>query len=1080
MVVLFPNPQVWASVSDADAADVEPWYKAVFMQSVAETSPVDRQDLAMIDQPVDDEDADDTTDDAEDEGETEEADEEDETKLTKDNLTLERLFPEDSYWGTSARGMAFSGDGRFGAYLYRPNIERRHGNDIYLFDTETQTTRRITNVTVMSPFQESTRKVREDRIEKAKKTDTKDENKEDADEDVDAVDDPVSGKWEGTLTSEDDNSEIPPGGVSVTLELELDEDGKTVTGFAKAMLIIAHITSGNYDEDPGSLQCDLEANIGQDGETIGISIDGIIVDDSLSGTITVDVADEVYQFVADRIEKTDESDDEDSSSNWLTDLVNKVHGDNNSDSDDENNNNDEDGNDDSEEDEIDLGLVVSEKDADDKKAPRYSGISRLMWSPDTHEMIFHSQGDLYRFDIDADTITRLTSTRESERDVQYLPDGSGYTFMRGDALLRVTFGSHLIEQIDPKLPGGESMISYRLSPDGNRLVILTGKGESYWNRGRQVNIVNYRGRFAGIRTVTRHMSDDPMTDYNWSVHLYELGDRFTDRDQIGKVYTHKQSGPRDIMRVPEWAPDSSRVAFAVFEQTSGHVEILEAIFPTLDDVEEEDDADDDETDNGSDEDADDSDDEDEDTDDSDNDLLAVTEDIEFGEARAVYRFLHNGGPNTPEMIHPQYLADSRKMVFVTEQSGFRHLHILDPLYESLEQITHGKYEVYPIEITQDHKTVFFESTKDDPTQQQIYAIDLESREMTQLSSREGVYRRTGVSPDGQYLLATFYTFGKPMELVLDGPGVDESRELTDSHQEEAHILTSPVPEYFTYKNRHGHEIYGHMFKPDDWTPDDKRPLLIYVYGGPLGTDKMLSRGSYYGSAYFFAYYMAKVHGYITCTIDPRGASGYGGLFEKANYEQVGIPQTEDLVDGAKWLIDNHGADPDRIGLHGWSFGGFQTQMCLYTEPDFFACGIAGAGPTEWENYNSWYSTGTIGESRKGKTDLAKFSLLPLTKNLKARLLLIHGMEDANVLYQDTVRVYRELLKNDKETLVDLFLDPTGGHGMGGDVKRLGQFRKYEDFLLKTIGEGEPFDNDDDAEDTASDDNTEDDEVESEE
>ena len=182
-------------------------------------------------------------------------------------------------------------------------------------------------------------------------------------------------------------------------------------------------------------------------------------------------------------------------------------------------------------------------------------------------------------------------------------------------------------------------------------------------------------------------------------------------------------------------------------------------------------------------------------------------------------------------------------------------------------------------------------------------------------------------------------------------------------------------------------------------------------------------------------------------------SGYGSVFEKANYEQVGKPQVEDLVDGAKFLVEHHQADRERIGLHGWSFGGFQTQMCLYTEPEVFQVGMAGAGPTEWETYNSWYSTGTIGASRTGEPDLKKYSLLPLAKKLEGKLLLVHGMEDSNVLYQDTVRVYRELLKAGTETLVELFLDPTGGHGLGGDVKRLGRSRKYEEFLLRTLGKG---------------------------
>ena len=163
------------------------------------------------------------------------------------------------------------------------------------------------------------------------------------------------------------------------------------------------------------------------------------------------------------------------------------------------------------------------------------------------------------------------------------------------------------------------------------------------------------------------------------------------------------------------------------------------------------------------------------------------------------------------------------------------------------------------------------------------------------------------------------------------------------------------------------------------------------------------------------------------------------------------------MDAARWLVEHAGVDESRMAMHGWSFGGFQTQMTLYTEPDVFAAGIAGAGPTEWKNYNSWYTTGTVGErwDEAPMPDGKTYSLIPLAKNLTARLLLVHGVEDSNVLYQDTVKVYQALLQAGKEALVDLFLDPTGGHGLGGDVKTIGRYRKYEAWLLDVLGRGEP-------------------------
>lgn len=422
------------------------------------------------------------------------------------------------------------------------------------------------------------------------------------------------------------------------------------------------------------------------------------------------------------------------------------------------------------------------------------------------------------------------------------------------------------------------------------------------------------------------------------------------------------------------------------------------------------------------------------------------------EAKTVYTFKHDGGPTTPSMVAPDWAADSQSVVFISEQSGFRHVHVLDTLYQSVRQLTSGYFEVYPLDFSDDHTTMFVTATKDSPARQMVYAIDIESGEMDRLSKDEGTYSSVAVSDDGKRMLSNFVTFGTLTELICQDS--DTRTTLTDSHPEEAVALTKWMPEFFQYENRLGHTIHGSMIKPDGWSEKTKEkfPLLIYVYGGPLGTRKSVVDGSYRSDGYFFGGYMAKKHGYVTVVIDPRGQSGYGGLFEKANYEQVGKPQVDDLVDGVEYLTENYHVDDKRVAIHGWSFGGFQTQMCLYSEPDVFQAGMAGAGPTEWENYNSWYATGTIGPSKKGSPDQKEYSLRPLAKNLEGKLLLVHGMEDTNVLFQDTVAIYRELLKAGKEAHVELFLDPTGGHGLGGDVKTLNKMRKYEEFLLRTIGE----------------------------
>ncbi|MEM8736424.1 MAG: prolyl oligopeptidase family serine peptidase, partial [Planctomycetota bacterium] len=624
-------------------------------------------------------------------------------------------------------------------------------------------------------------------------------------------------------------------------------------------------------------------------------------------------------------------------------------------------------------------LQVSDKDADDDYAPAYSGISSFRWHPTENKMLLSSEGDVYLLeDISKPELVRLTKTDERDSQVDFLPDGSGYTLRRGDAVLQFKFGEHLIQQLNPKLPSGEQLSSYALSHDGKRMALVSRSGDR--SAGRTVDIIRYRDRFAKSDKVPRTVSDDTVGKETVKVYMFEFDVASTEEAPLIQVFEETVDEPRDVISSPRWSLDDQQVTFCFFNQEDSEVEIRLATWPDED---------------------------------------AMTEALEKAEqkrkkefakrmseakekdtedqtpgrrgpnggstaapplldipARTVYQFKHYGGPNTPRMVSPDFSGKDNHIVFISEQSGFRHVHILDPLYESVRQLTSGRFEVYPIRFSDDHQHLFVTATKDSSARLMVYSLDLESGDLARINKEEGTFSSVAVSDDGKRLLANFVRYGQLTELVAENEK-DKVNQITDSHPERSKELTKIKPEFFEYENRHGHSISGMMFKPKGWKKSKKHPLLIYVYGGPLGSRHSVNDGSYSSDAYFFQMYMAQKHGYFTIVVDPRGQSGYGGLFEKANYEQVGKPQVEDLVDGVKYMTENFNTDSQRVAIYGWSFGGFQTQMCLYTEPDVFQVGIAGAGPTQWENYNSWYTTGTVGPSRKGTPDQEKYSLLPL-------------------------------------------------------------------------------------------------------
>lgn len=651
-----------------------------------------------------------------------------------------------------------------------------------------------------------------------------------------------------------------------------------------------------------------------------------------------------------------------------------------------------------------------------KPADLYPGAAQFAWARKADELVFQYRGGLYRWKADDKAPTQLIATQRELRLVGYTADDSGVLYTDETRVLRTGFKQAGVQVVNRELvhPDDEQK-KYKISDtavsEDGRWMSLLAKAplrtadDKPAPPPKQVEIMNYGERWATPKKVNREVSDDKRNIQAMALYIRQLpvaGE--APRKQPAPVFTNHGGDVWFEMSDVAWAKDGSRYAFTTWEREK---ELLRVFIGAAD---------------------------------------------ETAKPEVVLERRGDVGHEVVNVIKPRFTPDGKTLVLALDEAGWRQPYAIDVATKALRPLVTGDFEAHQVVgFTADSKAMFVLANKGDTAAMNLLRVDLASGALQALGAPGEFHRAAAASEDGRWVAANAGNWAQRPELkLLATDGKTASRTLTDSTDKAWTNLKLLQPERFAYPNRHGDRIEAYVFKPAGWKATDKRPAIVYVYGGPLNDRHIVEVDSFQNTAYLFGQYMAAKHGYVTIAVDPRGHSNYGRKFSGANWERVGEPQSEDLEDLVKLLPAQFGVDGSRVGLNGWSFGGFQTQYTMFTKPDLFAAGIAGAGPTEWENYNSWYSGRTIGKVDRTKPVLRKYSLLPLARGLKKPLLLVHGMQDPNVLYQDTVNVYRALLESGKESLVELFLDPDGEHAMGGAVKPAGWHRKYEAFWLRTL------------------------------
>lgn len=647
----------------------------------------------------------------------------------------------------------------------------------------------------------------------------------------------------------------------------------------------------------------------------------------------------------------------------------------------------------------DGALSEVEKARRERQRITATGIVEYSWQPGGAGLLFPLGGDLYYLPLDGD-LRRLTDTDAFETDARFSPQGSYVSFIRDQNLFVIELATGVERQ---------------LTNDGGG-VILNGMAEfvaqeemrrttGYWWSPDETRIAFTRVDESPVQLVDRYevAADGSVTTvaqrYPFAgtdnvrielgvVAVADAGVRWIDLGLDGDIY---------LARV-DWLPDSLKLAF---QRQSRDQKRLELIFA----------------------------------------------DVTTGARRVVLTEDSDTWINLNDALH--FLENSNQFLWASERSGFKHLYLYRRDGTLVSALTEGPWAIGALKgVDEAGGWVYFEGFADTPLEKHLYRVPLTgSTPAPPLRlTEQGGWHDTVVAGDGSLFIDTFSAEDTPPRVALrraDGRRIAWIVEnpLDRRHPYHPYLDHHAPREYGAINTQDGVTLLYQLMRPANFDPQRKYPAVVSVYGGPLAQRVRK------GWSVDFNQLLAQ-SGYVVFTLDNRGAANRGKAFEDVLYRAMGATEVEDQLLGVGFLKGLPFVDPERVGLYGWSYGGYMTLMCMAKAPGAYAAGVSIAPVTDWRLYDTHYTERYLGDPAAGPAydDSSVFSYVD---GLTDPLLVIHGMADDNVFFDHTVRLAAEL--QERRQRFEMMTYPGKKHGIRGADTRAhlwGQVLEFFDRHLK--------------------------------
>ncbi|MFN0166762.1 MAG: S9 family peptidase [Bryobacteraceae bacterium] len=605
--------------------------------------------------------------------------------------------------------------------------------------------------------------------------------------------------------------------------------------------------------------------------------------------------------------------------------------------------------------------------------------AKFAWSAKGDRILVSVEGDLFLKPFPKGDLLQLTATAEPERDPKLSPDGTRVAFRRGHDL-------YVLEIAGQKI--------VRLTSDGSA-TLWNGEldwvypeeldlGTAYWWSSDSQRIaylqfdvsrtpvypqVDLLGAKGKLEPQRYPKAGDPNADVRAGV---------VSRDG-GPTRWMNTGDPRHrLMARVQWMPDSRRLAIQCLNRIQNRLDLL------------------------------------------DTDALSGESSIVVTEEDPHWVNLQG---------EPHFFRDGERFVWLSERGGFRHLYLYEKRHKGWQSkaLTRGEWEVTGLAGVDERRGwVYYVSNQASPLEKRLYRVKTDGGQPEPLTAEAGVHA-ISMSPVFEHFLDTASSLSTPHRRTLrhaDGRPIAVQKEADRAGLDAFEILPTEIVKVTTAD---GALLYGRMIKPAGFDPKKNYPAIVQVYGGPHG---QAVRDAWAG----LTWDQAMAHrGFLIWQLDNRGTSGRGHAFETPVFRNLGSQELKDQLEGLRYLENTGFVDMKRVGMNGWSYGGYLTLYCLTHAPDRFRAGIAGAPVTDWRNYDTIYTERYMGLPEENREGYKASSPISKAGDLTASLLLIHNFEDDNVHFQNVLQMADALQRAGK--MFQMMVYPQKAHNVTGEANK---------------------------------------------